>query len=55
MSLLEQYQETQNDLQTAVDSRSKLDAQLTENETVKKVKKAFDLFQDAPLTRFAGV
>ena len=37
MSLLQEYQDTQTDLQTAVDSRQTLDAQLTENEQVKKV------------------
>jgi len=36
MSLLQEYQDTQTDLQTAVDSRQTLDAQLTENEQVKK-------------------
>lgn len=32
-----EYQKLQNDLSTAVDSRQRLDAQLQENEMVKKV------------------
>ena len=35
-----EYQKIQNDLTIAVDARQKLDAQLSENELVKKVRRA---------------
>jgi hypothetical protein len=37
MSVLEQYQATQRELELLVDTRQRLGAQLTENEAVKKV------------------